>query len=362
MSFVVEEYDSDIDLTKLYNDLMGEVWKSGYEDQAMYDFVPHHLEWMFRTSECKALHIENEHRTIGFLVAVKRSIRFAGMPQFTFIRTLSAVAPRFQRRGMGYAMLKKMVQLTTDSGGCDWSVGFLDHGHSSLLLMDKFAKKEVYGVKRLARLSVITKMLDVGQVHRCEPLKGVEKIALHRPVRTWLERIKPCRCRTGRVRLYEPEDLKACQDLLNEYGRNPAIKLCRTWPDVSELAKQLHYGNHVRTLVFERDGRIMGLINYYTLTLRGIGNIKAVTMENIHISKLSSNEQDMLFSAFLRKIKEEGCAAVISLNFSYYPKAVLKRFHFISYPRHTYLTAVGKKDIVENLPELKPHEIYFDFR
>jgi len=235
----------------------------------------------------------------------------------------------------------------------------MDEGHASLKLLKKVQSAEALGIAQLARLNFLVKLFDVARMHQAEPLRGPARIGLWGPLRRRLEHIPKPGPVAGRVRNYRQADLGRCLELLNAYQKNPALKFARIW-EAESLSKQLEFQDLAFTQVYEKEGNIEGLFNYYILPLRGKVTVKVGVMENVYFGNMSPEERSALLAAVLKQVVSEGCAAMVGCNFQYYDQQVLRSARFLSYPGYAHFFARGDPDLVRTLRPLKAREICFD--
>ncbi len=362
-TYKIEEYNNEQSFEQLYQDLMERVWKSGYEKQSMTDMDIDFLEWILNSSERNIkFNIKKQNKIVSFIGGFRRKIIFFNQELETYIGGLFSVHPEHQRKGLGYSQFLKRAKEIIDKRKCPCFFIYQDKGHSSTLLLKKFAQKENYGVKRLATFNFYVKMLDLKKVNQCEPLKFYEKILLLKPFKKWIEKIKIDETYFQNISLLKEEGLEQCQELLNLYSKDKKIKLARIWDNREELSRQLSFKKKAETLIFKKNNQVKGLINYYYMTLRGKTNIKVAFLDNLYLKSLSQKEQESFLSFYLKHIKKQECSAVISCNFAYFNRKIFRKFHFVQYPRYMHFIAIGRKDYLSQLKKLKRDEIYLDLK
>jgi GNAT superfamily N-acetyltransferase len=131
------------------------------------------------------------------------------------------------------------------------------------------------------------------------------------------------------VRPYRSADLSRCLELANELGRG--MDLAYVWNE-RRLALQLDYKNLPRTLVYERYGRVEGVINYYPIECLGETTIKACMIDLCAFGSMSGREQKKLLRAAIAQMATEGIAMALLLRIPCYPTAALLSSGFIPLP------------------------------
>jgi GNAT superfamily N-acetyltransferase len=359
----IKRLGPDIDFNKIDNDVMQGTWKTAYENQSIYDYNAGFLDWIINPRKDINLSTEDNGRMTGFFSALRRKVSLFNEEFETYLGTMFAVHPQYQRKGLGYALFKECARTIIDENGCPFFTVYLDKGHSSTLLVEKFEKNEKYGVEWLTTLNFYTKLLDIEKVHQCEPLKFYEKPVLLPPFRGLIERVKHYDEFSDNVHPFDKEDAGQCMDLLNGYARNGGLAFVRKWDDEEELCKQLSHKDKAETLVFKKQGDIKGLLNYYFMTLMGKIDVNVAVLDNAHLDLLTADERLSFMSFFLQHAKKKECAAVIMPNFEYFDRGkTFSSFSFFPYPRNAYMVAVGRKEYTAKLKGLNWKKIYFDHK
>lgn len=145
---------------------------------------------------------------------------------------------------------------------------------------------------------------------------------------------QPTSVDTEELRDYRHDDLDACARLVE--GRSRRADLGYLWSP-AELARFFHSEGLSRTVVFEQDGRIEGLVNYFRLSFLGrcemeVGVIDFIAFDNLpHASRVS------LLRAALTRMASEGLKAALLLRGSWYGwRALLAAGFFPLPPEYVY--------------------------
>ncbi len=346
---------------KVYNELMEDVWKIGYNNQVMYDIVPEFMEWTFNQSRDILVGAYDQGRLAGFLGGNYRQVRWGGQSVDVYLAHLYCVARAFRHGRVGYKLLTQLLQTVFSRNPHALILGYLDDGHETDQSFQRFLKLTPYAGRRLLRTNFYTKILNLKQVDGAEPFTGIDRLGLLAPVRRWIEHIPKASFTNSLIRPYRPDDLTACLGLLNQYQHKPSLKLIRVWTG-EELAKQLKYKDISHTWVCERRGRVVGLLNYYVMTLRGKINIQVAILDDVHFDQMTLAEQKSMLTAALTHLKTQHITAMITQHAAYFPKVAFKWARFITYPRYINLVALGKPETLALLPDLKPHQLYLEHR
>lgn len=156
------------------------------------------------------------------------------------------------RRGVAQAIIHKALEAAR-AYGYDFALFTLETGHRSSLMMDRL--KSEGRMEWIRRTGVLVRILDLERAAHSERLKAYETLALRLTGMT-----RPPR-RNGLLPLrdYRAEDLDGCLALLELY--RTSLPLALVW-DRDGLAHELECPDVARTLVYEKDGRIAGMLSY----------------------------------------------------------------------------------------------------
>ena len=138
------------------------------------------------------------------------------------------------------------------------------------------------------------------------------------------------------LRAYEPRDLDACGQLLADATKH--FEWTLTWtPD--RLAHQLE-GGTPRTLVFDRDGRVLALVNYHHASLQGREPMKVAFIDLWAAGGVSGGETPRLVAAVCEHLREEGADAILCLRSALFPAAALLANAFVPLPANDHLVVL----------------------
>jgi hypothetical protein len=215
----------------------------------------------------------------------------------------------------------------------DFALLTLETGHRSTKMMDKL-RAEGNRLEWVRKSGVIARILDLPRVAHSEGLKGYEKTAIrlwgsHRPPRT-----------AGRsalvLREYRPSDLDDCLELLGAYRNSVTLSL--VW-DREELGRELAYPEVSRTLVYERDGRLVGLVNFLAHDHLGRTTERWAWINHLAYPGLTKAERFEFVQAYLRTVRDDGFVGTVEWKRNYYPMDAFRRSRFFPYPRAVNLVS-----------------------
>jgi hypothetical protein len=132
------------------------------------------------------------------------------------------------------------------------------------------------------------------------------------------------------LREYHECDLDECLGLLNRYQHTADLAL--VW-EGGDLASELFWPDVSQTLIFERDGRVEGLINFVYHEHLGKTKERWAWINHVAYPDLSPREQRAFVQAYLAYIKGRGCLGTVEWTRGYYPLSPFYRSRFFPYFR-----------------------------
>jgi hypothetical protein len=268
---------------------------------------------------------------VAFLANLPQKFHFEGRIHSAVYSGLLVVRKEYLRRGLALDIIKAAVALNAESSGIDFALLTLETGHRSTRMMEKL-RAEGHRIERVRKSRVLARILDLERVDASEGLKGYEKAAIrllgaHRPPRT-----DP----GFELRDYRPADLEVCHALLERY--QDTVRLALAW-DNDDLAIELDYPEVARTLVWERDGRVLAMINFIRHDQLGRTVERYAWINHVAFPDLTPAERAAFLRAYLRRIRDEGFVATIDFGKRGWPADPFYRARFIPYPRAVNLVS-----------------------
>lgn len=229
------------------------------------------------------------------------------------------------RQGIAQALIEKALEIN-EKFQYDLSIYALEGGHRSTRLVKKL-EATGYPVRWLRRNYVIARILDLEQAAASEGLKKWEQAAIR-----IIGAQKPPKKRDSvPMREYRADDLDRCLSLLNQYANK--IRLALVW-DREELGIELDYPDVSRTLVYEKNGKVEGLINFIFHDHLGHTRERWAWINHVAYPALTSRERRQFVEAFLCYIRDCGCLGAVEWIRKYYPMEPLYRSRFFPYFRY----------------------------
>jgi hypothetical protein len=261
---------------------------------------------------------------VSFLANVPHTFRFRGRTCRGLWSGLLVTRKELLRQGHAEAIIKEALRVNRKYS-YDFALATFETGHRSSLMLRKL-QSEGCRVEWMKKMRVIARILDLKRAAASESLKAWEKAA----VKLIGGDKRPRKRGSGAVREYRPADLAVCLELFN--GLADRIELARVWePD--ELAWELSFPEVAQSLVYEKDGRAAGVINFICHDHLARTKERWAWINHVVFSGLSPRERFVFVQGFLGFVQSQGCLGVIEWTKNYYPLGPLYRSHFFPYFR-----------------------------
>jgi hypothetical protein len=139
------------------------------------------------------------------------------------------------------------------------------------------------------------------------------------------------------VRAYRAGDLDRCAQILEK--ASAGFDWALVWSP-KQLANQLENGPASGTLVFERDGRVQGMVNYHFLTMHGREPVRTALIDLWADDDLTYAQRVRLLSHLCNDLRERDVHLVLALRSAVIPAAVLVRNLFLPDPAQIHIIAL----------------------
>ena len=302
-------------------------WRDEYGISSFPNFYrPAFLRYLFGRIEHED-HLIAAYRgeeIVSFLGNIPHSFHFHGRTYRGTWSCLLVTRKELLRQGHAVAIINEALRIN-QKYRYDFALATFETGHRSSLLLKKLQE----GGNRLEwmkRLRVIARIIDLSRVEASEGLKSWEKAAVkliggNRP---------PGEGGEEAVREYRSDDLEACLSLFNGYRDD--VELARLW-DREELAWELACPGVAQTLVYEKNGRVEGAINFICHDHLGKTKERWAWINHVAYPRLSPRERFHFIQGFLRAIRDQDFVGAIEWTKGYYPMGPLYRARFFPYFR-----------------------------
>ena len=324
MSIEITNFDGDIESV---NEMATQAWRFEYGKSAYPNLYRKELLQYYLAATPPQHHTAayDGKKLVGFLANLARTYRLHGKIRNGAVSCLLFTHKDYMRQGLATQVIEKAIEINKRDGYIDFSLNYLDRGHKSTYLIEKFSK--TYTIHPVKEIYAISRIIDLPTMKKNERLHWYEAMALKA---LWLHGI-PRQCRvSGQVRPYRSEDAQSCVNLLNDYQNH--VPFARVW-EVDELDRQFNYPPVSRSLVYEDGAEIKAVINYTLVEHMGPASANYAWLNHLHYGHLGKNERQHFLASFLSDAASQGCASVLEWNKNYYDKTALWRCRFIPYPR-----------------------------
>ncbi len=259
-------------------------------------------------------------------------IRLHSEPIGASLGSFLSVDPDYRRQGIARKMQVEFARRHRERGD-RVNFGYL-YFRSAKSMGKNFWLKQPEGVVPVRRVGHWVRAFDHRAVAQWELWRferwGSRALSLlQRP-------ITPPRDTSG-IHPYQPEDLPACVELVQQAGQSADIAY--VW-DATNLDRQLHYKDLARTIVLEHDGRVAGLVNYCRFDVLGKTTMATALVDLIAFGTLPRTERKRLLRAAMAQMVEEGLKAAMLLRGSSYAWRTLAGVGFFPIPSEYYYTGV----------------------
>jgi hypothetical protein len=272
---------------------------------------------------------------VGFLLNLPRTMALDGKTFKAALTCLLVVRKESFRQGLAQAMIAEGLK-RNQRLKFEFTLFYLETGHRSSKLFAKL-KNQGRPIERVKRMHVIGRVLDLPAIRRSENLKTWETAAMkllgaHRPPKG---EAHPA------VREAGPDDADGILDLLNSI--QDKVRLARVF-EKEELIRELMAPPVARTMVFEKGGKVAGVIACVMVDHVGKKVVPWAWINHVCWDDLSFSERRSFLRTFIIRASQEGCAGVVEWSKKVYPTAALYALRFVPYPRQVDMTAWRFRD------------------
>jgi hypothetical protein len=266
---------------------------------------------------------------VGSVFSLPHSLRIGTSVLPIALYTALTVDPDHRR--MALPMIERLRR-HNEERGIAFAVGMVPNDPTSISyrFWTKYAQTFPQKFRFLFRGSYWAKFLAPRPVARAS-IEAWQRLAGHAlgPVL----RLTPHRY-DPHVRPYRAGDLERCAQLLEQ--ASTGFDWALVWPP-EQLAHYLANPASA-TLVFERDGRVQGLVNYHCLVLQGREPVRAALMD-LWADDLTGTQRVRLLSHLCNDLRERGVHLVIAPRCAMMPTAALLANLFLPGSEHFHVGA-----------------------
>jgi len=267
---------------------------------------------------------------VGFLLNLPRRLALDGQEYRAALSCLLVTRQEFFRQGLARALIQEALKRNQELH-FDFTLFYLETGHRSSRLFAKL-RDTGFPIERVKRMHVIGRVLDLPALQASENVKRYEVLAL----RLWGGDRAPGGAPDARVREATPADGDQMLALLNAHRGK--VRLARVFSR-EEMLRELIHPPLAQTLVYERGGRIRGVLAYVLVEHVGRKRVPWAWINHVAWDDLSGPERRSFVKSFLQVAHRQGCAGVVEWSKQVYPNAALYAARFVPYPRQVDLMA-----------------------
>jgi GNAT superfamily N-acetyltransferase len=311
-----------------------EVWRQSYEGRMVIPaWEPDYLDWQLLSDPSGGrdfmVAAYDGTRLVGTDLANTFRVRMRNRELDCTLRSWFTVHPDYRRRGAAIKLINEQRRRHLERG-VPLSLGFLYRGWSGSLGPQFFSRRSDHILVRefgfWARL-IDHKAVGQGDVSR---LRGFGARALG-----LVQGPPRAPTRTDGVRPYRAEDLPACLELAKGLLKDTELGCVWTAP---RLARQLEYHDVPRTVVLEKNGHLVGFVNYHRLDAVGRDRIETAMID---IMALDGDQRDgrRLLGAVLSQMAKDGFQVALMMRLSCEPWKTLLASGFVPMPPDMYVVS-----------------------
>jgi len=253
-------------------------------------------------------------KLVGSISSVPHSLRIGSTLVPTAIYTLFTVDPEYRRMALP---LVERLRRENEERGIALGMGMVldDPNSISYRFWTKYTEAFPQNFRFLFRGGYWAKFVAPHQVARAA-INGWERIACRAlaPLLPWTPF-----GRDQHVRPYREQDLERCVGMLAK--ATASFDWSQLWPQ-EKLAFQLHHPLS-KTLVYERDGRIQGMVNYHYMLMQGREPVRAAHIDLWAGADLTGAERVRFISHICAEIRDDDVHGVLAERCAMLPSAAL---------------------------------------
>jgi GNAT superfamily N-acetyltransferase len=297
------------------------------------------LRWQINEGTRLALAAYAGAKLVGTFFCVPHVLRMAAATHPIALASWCTVDPEYRSSRVAFSLIAALRRRHQELG-LAFSLGVVSADETSRAhrFWRKYAETFPQDLRFLFAVRFWVKVLSPQKMARAA-LAGWERTAMR--VGAPLIRFVPRRA-AAEVRAYRPADLEGCVDIVERSSARCEWAL--EWPP-HRLAPQLA-SPASGTLVFERRGKVEGLVNYHYTTMQGREALRTVIIDLWGGDGLRLAEQPRFISNLCNVLRAQGVDLVLALRSAVMPPAALLANLFIPQPAHAHMVALFPRDDV----------------
>lgn len=310
-------------------------WGHDYAGKMAYPLWPNeYFDWQLGlsagVSRNHLIAAYDENKLVGCVLGIPYQFRIpAGIRKGTVGSWLS-VAPEARRLGIASQLKTELLKRHADEGAA-FQVGYRYFGSKYSKGKTFWKNDPLSSTQFLGKVGFWIRILDAPRAAAWN-YSRLDRIMI-RLAATWYPGPK-IREGTVSVRPYTVDDLDACVALIQK--QTSAMTLAMHW-EADTLGRHLHPDGFGRSLVAERDGKVVGFVGYHSLPFQGLTVDKVGVIDVIQTEGMSFFESRCLIDAMLLDLKKLGAVVAIKLRVGDYPAPAMMSLGFVPRPTDSHL-------------------------
>lgn len=323
MSIEVRTYDGD---AQKLSQFVVKNWLATYLNKVTVpDWSPDYFDWQMTGTDYPDRHFLlsawKGTQLVGTTLAMPFPLWLNGHQVDAVQGSWFAVDPEFRRQGIGLKLSSEMNRRQKERN-LYGRLGYMFED-SKQSLGPKFWKSGQTNTQFIRKMYLWARVLNGNAV--CQwTNKAVDKFLLNMlPSMIYNVGNPPSE---SSVRDFKKEDLESCQELINQQAKKTDLAILWT---SNRLLQQLNFPGITQTLVMEREGHVVGFLNFHLIGLFLKGRIDSAIIDLFACDQLTSTESNRLLVAALQRMKQLGVDLALMREFAAQPYSSLLKARFI---------------------------------
>jgi N-myristoyl transferase len=315
--------------------LMRRVWTKTYLGEMWFPlWSPEFLRWQFGKEDRQlCLAVYDANKLVGCFFSVRHSLRIRSTVFPMSFSSWFTIDHDYRLPRLGLDLIEALRRRHRETGQA-LSLGVVSGDPSSVahLFWSKYSKACPQNFRFISKFGSWVKILNAPVMARA----GIDAWE-----RWGVRLLGPVLKRSpwghdSHLRPYQSGDLGACARLLDR--ATSSMDWAVVWSE-QQLTRQLE-GPIPRSLVFERDGEVQGVVNYHHMQWQGLAPIRIALIDLWATAGLNHFEVSRLLGSVCHHLRGEDVDAVVCLRSSMFPTAALVANVFVALPASNYLVAL----------------------
>lgn len=335
-----------------------QTWLESYQGKMIVpDWTPEYFDWQmtgpaFADEREYLLTAWDKGKLVGTMLGMPFPLWIHGQEMRGCQGSWLSVSQEYRRLGVA-SLMSSAMQARQKEQNCHARLGYAFQ-QSRISLGPRFWKRVESPQNHLKKVSLWTRVINPRIVSQWSN-KRAEQLLLKYMPKMVCQIDQPHS--SVKVREYEARDLAACRELINSQARQADLAIL--WTE-SRLQQHLQYGSLAHTLVVERDGVVVGFLNYHLLGLVLQRKILAGVIDLLAHTQLNGREIRALINSAVQKMQNQGVDLVLMREFGQQPFTELLRSRFV--PQFSDSTLIMSPTEKTSAPQKKVQNVQLLWR